>query len=108
MKKKVLILGLLCIMGIAVLSVSNAYATLFTCTVVSTGCDTAGNVVVYATSPGFPTPAIGYTVFYTTNAANKNQILAAALTAVANSGHLVMDLSGTTDYSIVMAAMAAP
>ncbi len=105
MKKKVLVLALLCFMGITVFSVGNAGATLYTCTVVTAGCDTVGNVILTLTEQASLFTGV---VFYTTNASNKNQILAAALTAVSTGGHLVADLSGTTAYSIVMAAMATP
>jgi hypothetical protein len=105
MKRKALILAVLCVMGISFLSITTAGAAYYTCQVQQVGIDLNGYGVIYLTEgTAFPTSTIFIVL---PNDPNKNTIIASALTAFANSTNLSADLSGTTAYSVVMGANAA-
>ena len=88
MKKKVLLIALLCAMGMATLSVGNADAAagFYTCTITQTGANYWGYYIVYMTDNA-ATPAFTNQAFFIPDngtGINKS-IYAAALTAFANS-----------------------
>ena len=86
MKKKVLLIALLCVMGMATLSVGNADAAagFYTCTITQTGANYWGYYIVYLTDNGGAFTNQAFFIPDSGTGMNK-AIYAAALTAFANS-----------------------
>jgi hypothetical protein len=98
MKKKALVMTLLCVMGLA-LAAGVAQATWYTCTIQQAGVLNGGYYVVWLTD--INNQAAVSTPFIITNASPTlvNGMYAAALTAYANSTNVYVDLSAWADWS---------
>jgi hypothetical protein len=92
MKKKALVMALLCVMGLA-MAVGTAQATWYTCTIQSAGFLDGGYYVIYLTD--INNAASTSTPFLLQNASPSaiNAMYAAALTSFANSTNVIVDLS---------------
>ena len=89
MRKKAMLVALLCVMGLAVLSVANAEAGWYTCTISQVGMGTGGIYTVVLTDTA-GTPAFTdrtFTIY--TGLSKEKEMYAAALTAWANSNYVV-------------------
>ena len=108
MKRKGLLVVLLCVMGLATISIGNVEAAgpWYTCTISGAGAtstDSAITLTDTATTPGFPANT---TYFIDNSTQRANQMLAAALTAFANSTNVVVYLADTAPYSTTSAVIA--
>ena len=105
MKKKTILVALLCVMGLAALSIGNAEAAppWYNCTISQAGANWTPSYVVVLSDTA-TTPAFTNREFVIDSAsAQKNAIYAAALTAWANSSYVLVYLQGTAVGSKVYA-----
>jgi hypothetical protein len=102
MKKKALVVVLLCVMGLATICIGNADAAWFTCTMGNVGTSGGGTYIVLSDTAGSPAFTNQWFVFDTSLGQDKS-MLASALTAFANSSNVYVNVSGTSAYSTVLA-----
>jgi hypothetical protein len=107
MKKKGLVVALLCVMGIATMAIGNANAAgWYTCSVSGCGATWADAYITVtdtATNPAFP----ANTTFVIDNSTGKsNQMYAAALTAFANSTNVMLYLLDTAPFSLTQSVFS--
>ncbi|HAY21657.1 MAG TPA: hypothetical protein DCY27_05730 [Desulfobacterales bacterium] len=91
MKRKALVLALLCVMGLAI--VGTAQATWYTCTIQQAGIHSNGVYVVYLTDVNNAASTSTPYIIVGANQTLTNGLYAAALTAWANASNVVVDLS---------------
>ena len=107
MKRKALVVALLCVMGLAAISVSNAEAGgWYTCQVTQAGAATYGYFITLidtASTKNFD----DNTMFYIDQSAGcGKEMLAAALTAWANGGNVYIYLSSPSAWATAWAIIA--
>jgi hypothetical protein len=109
MKKKALVVVLLCVMGLAALSINNAEAGgWYTCTVSQAGATTWGYLVTLSDTVAPPNNAFpANTPFLITTVANTKEMYAAALSAWANSTYVVVYLETLGEYSSIWGVKAS-
>jgi hypothetical protein len=100
MKRKGLVVVLLCVLGLATISIGNVEAAppWYTVTVTQVGASWTDSIINVTDTAA--TPAFTNTSFILDNSTGRaNQMLATALTAFANSTYLVIYLDNITQWS---------
>jgi hypothetical protein len=95
MKKKAIFVALLCVMGLAALSIGNAEAAppWYTCTISLAGTTDSGYYVVTLSDTTTPTPVFtDMTFLLSPGSAFQKEMYAAALTAFANSTNVSVNI----------------
>jgi hypothetical protein len=107
MKKKAILVALLCVMGLAALSIGNAEAsTWYTCTISRAGANWTPSYVVVLSDTAATPKFTDREFIIDPNSTQKKEIYAAALTAWANSSNVLVYLGGTAAGSKVYAIYA--
>ena len=113
MKKKAMLVALLCVMGLAALSIGNAEAGWYTCTISQAGSDWTNLVVTLSDVPTPPAAAAftnrAFVIDATGNGtgiSKAKEMYAAALTAFANSTYVYVFINNTAAGSKVYALSA--
>jgi hypothetical protein len=105
MRKKAVVLLLLCVMGLATIGVGTSEAAWYVASIAWAGASGASEFVVLSDTAA--TPAFTNTWFTIDSSAGQDKaMLASALTAVANGTNVSVNLSGTAAYSLVYGLFA--
>jgi hypothetical protein len=107
MKKKAILVVLLCVMGLAAVSIGNADAApWYTCTISQAGANNAGYYVLILTDTASPVAFTNRTFLISPTNSHQKEMYAAALTAFANSTYVVVNLPSISASSFCTALYA--
>jgi hypothetical protein len=105
MKKKALVMALLCVMGLTAISIGTAEAgAWYTCTISQVGATNWGNWVILTDTA--TTPAFTNVMFLIDASTVPKEMFATSLSAWANSNDVLVYVSGITTYSTVFGIFA--
>lgn len=107
MKRKGLVVVLLCVMGLATMAIGNVEAAgWYTCTVSGCGATWADAYIMVTDTAGTPAFPANTTFVIDNSTGKSNQMYAAALTAFANSTNVLVYLLDTAPYSLTQSVFS--